>query len=408
MNNKLKAFKINFASKGFFKEKINENKILGEAYYILNNDYKIVKQFIQIKNANFRPTDAEMLKTFFYKRSNIKKIRNVLEDIQKGYGYEPKDISKKQKIRLELKKNEVDYINKFLLEQFKIKSSIDIFTGSNSSGAESVATNSDIFAYENKNDLIQDGCNFTNPFNRNELYSKDKNVEIKSLDEIELISIEEYFKKAPSAKEIFKEYNYSKYYIFNDFADSIKSELNTDLILDKIEKEFNLNSSKEKKSIEYFIKQIYSKIDECFMFKKDKKTLAKNLRDYQKVLINYEKRELLKKYDSQSFQYFNNFINNDNYPNCEHAHIISVEKILNEEDPLKWFQIADNNNCLLLSPNIHEAFDRKQIYFDESGNCFKKDNENISDISIKNEVLNNERKKYLKKYIEINNFIKKD
>ena len=91
--------------------------------------------------------------------------------------------------------------------------------------------------------------------------------------------------------------------------------------------------------------------------------------------------------------------------NSEFSHIIPVRESIKDSD--RYQEIADNNNCLLLSPSLHKNLDKFQIYFDHnSGNCiFLKENKVIENCAIKKEWLNNERKKYLKLYEDT--FLKK-
>lgn len=137
-----KAFKIPFSTK-----KKSSLHIEGDAYYLFNIDGEIIKQFIQLTKANYRPTDVEMLTTDYYKKDDqyISIRKKYLETIN------PLDIHKKSKIREELKPNILTLINKDLLKLSRVKRSLDIFTGSNSSGAESSPKKCEIIYYSNDN-----------------------------------------------------------------------------------------------------------------------------------------------------------------------------------------------------------------------------------------------------------------
>ena len=68
----------------------------------------------------------------------------------------------------------------------------------------------------------------------------------------------------------------------------------------------------------------------------------------------------------------NYFLNslNDNYINYDCAHIVPVNESRMDKNRLE--EIADNNNCLLLSPNYHKEYDINNINFDSNGICYKK------------------------------------
>lgn len=409
--NKYKAFKIRFASKGYLRNDKNSHKLLGNAYYVLNDKNKIIKQFIQLDYATFRPTDIEMQKTSYYNnKKTINSIRKeILEKIQIDKGFDKNKISKFQKERLEIPKNELMVINKLLINQYKIKSSIDIFTGSNSSGCESMSSNTDIIAFENDNDFIENGMNFTNPLNDQEIFKKEK-IDLRSINELEMIKLKDYIKWNPFVKEIISEYNYSRYFIFNDFNNK---HIDFQKILEKINNENNLKSKGKSKreNKDFFINQIIKAIDEYSDYnalsdtkedlekaKKHKNGFFDKLRKYQKTLMEIEKSELIKKY-KKPFNYFNDFVVGSESPNCEYAHIFPVKEI-KKRDKSEWFKVADNNNCLLLNPSFHTALDKFQITINENGEFKSSQDDSIVIFKVKKEVLNNKRLEYIREFID--------
>lgn len=401
MNKNFNAFKVKFASKGFLKKELNSCQISGDAYYVLNSNNTIVKQFIQLDYATFRPTDIEMQTTSYYtKRSNLKTIRKViLENIQLDLGYDKNKISKSQKIRITIPINNLLEINKLLIDESKIKSSIDIFTGSNSSGSESNPTFTDIVAYENNDEVFLNGINFTNPLNNEQLFKKEK-ISIDSINDLNLISLKEFIELKPNVKQLIKEFNYVKYFIFNDIDNS---EIDFEKIYQNISIENKIKSKSKSKrgNKEFFVSQVKDVINDFpnNFNNEERNKIVNKLRSYQKTLIGIEKTELIKKYPQLESNYFNNFIDGQSYPNCEYAHIFPVH-IIKNQDKSEWFKIADNNNCLLLSPNIHKMLDNHQIIFNENGYALSLDNQVIKDIKLKPEILNTQRKKYIKQSLK--------
>lgn len=389
------AFYVNFATKGFFNNDVKGYKILGTAYYLYNEKFEIYKQFIQLKKANFRPTDKEMLSTSFYnscQTNPIKKnIRNYLEKIQKSKGYEINEISKKNKIRISLSNVDLIHINKKLLEMNRIKMSIDIFTGSNSSGAESNVFATDIITYDNYN--IENGLNFTNPLNKFSL-SKNKEFIINNLDELKLINLSDFLMLNSDVNNIFRKYNYSQYFIFQSFE---KNE-NMNNILEQVSSEIILKKVKITNNEEF----VYEKVNNLIADYKnnilniEKNKLVSRLRNYQKVFVQYEIMNLIESGKLLKENIANNFIENSNQINCEYAHIFPVSELVRKEE---FFKIADKNNCLLLEPSLHTAYDKHQVIFDSNGDlCSFLKPTNKLGIKIKKIFLNDYRKEYINEY----------
>ena len=162
----------------------------------------IYKQFIQIESANFRPTDIDMLKTDYYKNGKKDSLAiryKILEPYQESQGFLKNKVSKKDKIKINVPNNLIGEINKELLKLHKVKSSIDIFAGSNSSGAELNHNATNIVTFYEDNSSY----NFSNPLNRKEIFKSNKNIEINSIDEIELIKFSKYLEINPKANELY-------------------------------------------------------------------------------------------------------------------------------------------------------------------------------------------------------------
>lgn len=403
---KYKAFVVPFCSKGYLKPNSNEHKILGRAYYLYDDNYMIYKQFVQIDSATFRPTDKEMIKTTGHylnesKKEIIKLRKDYLEPYQIQQGFEINEISKKQNIRLKIPKSLLNKINKELLKLNRVKASIELFKGSNSTGSETRKKASEIITYY-KNDFSKSGCNFSNPFIHNSVYKK-KTTSINSISEIELISLYDFLDKSPKAYKIYWKYNFKKYYVFEETKEPTISEIYKGIKSEAKVKRMSLKDSYEesvtntKEFIDDFIKT--KSIDN----KNDKKFLVAKLRRIQIMLVTHEIEELYKDKNPEEFGDAYNSIMDYPSPNSEFAHIVPTYESL--KCPNRYFEVADNNNCLLLSPDLHTSYDKLQIYFDENtGNCiFLSSNKVVPNIVIKKEWLSVGRQKYLsmyKKYLD--------
>lgn len=383
---KIKVLKIPFSTKPKSKY-----KILGEAFYLINEDLDIVKQFIQISEATYRPTDEKMLKKDYYKENSLKiKIREkYLKNITS---------SKENYKVFSLPSSQIKSINIDLLQMSQVKSSIDIFVGSNSPGAECSPSKTNIIYNDKSNQSLWcNGINFSNPLNKL-LIKKYKTISKKynhiTMDEInknEIILIDEICENPKYLKieNILKQYNSLAFFEKSNpnlSSKSIKNELYLSLAKD-IEEEIKILKYKKGEK-EYYIESIKSVISQ---FQNGNVTIdfcEKRLRNIQKALLSKEIHELNTKYNDLSI----NFVEEDHCANrtFEYAHIISV-KFSKESNDLGI--IADPNNCLILSPNIHTMFDKSIITFDENGNVIQNDDKKIS--HIKEKYLTEERKKYI-------------
>ncbi|MCF0218118.1 MAG: hypothetical protein HUJ42_03715 [Malacoplasma sp.] len=413
---KYQGFKIAFISKAVINKNSSGCKIKGDAYYLISDDYqKIIKQFIQLNQVEFRPTDLEMQKTCYYNQTNpyIKIRKEILESIQESNNVDKNKISKKQKLKVQINENDLIIINQKLLGLSAVKRSIDIFTGSNSSGAETnnlscdILTQNPINLVHNKTFTYMQNCNFSNPFNHKLVYQKDKSIGISKLDEIELIEIETFFTRNKVAEDLFIKYNLNQYHCSASnkyIANSINDWIQINPARKKIVYRFKPNGNyqeeiaKIKFQIGYFLAT--NNQNEASWNKEIKKFEFK-LRNYQKSLFaNYELPTIyaLHKNELNNSQNYYQFCENDDSNFYEFVHIISSKEAKQEISVESLFQIADNNNCLLISPNLHTSFDNNQVYFDDKGYCYNSsNNQKIVKIYIKKEFLTNQRKAYLKK-----------
>ncbi len=408
------GFFVDFVTKGYLDITNNNNlKIKGKAFYLYDENLIIYKQFIQIESANFRPTDSEMSKTKYYNRKSEMIRRDILEKIQEEKGFDKSKISKNEKIKIDIDNTYIDSINQQLLQQYKVKSSIDIFSGSNSSGAESNHKATNVITYYSDYDYTS--LNFTNPLNNKKIFIK-KKIDLKNINQINLISFQEFLSKSEVAKELIIKYNLTKMNILNSSIDDTDIDINVSNnynkfnirnILKTINDDMNENKILNNDPIDFFIEKINEKIDAyCYMNDKlinDKiefEKFVKKLRGYQKIGVQIELQNLYDKNKHLDSSYFANFIKNINNPPSEHCHIIPVKISRKNINTLK--EISDPNNCLLLSPTLHAHFDKQNIYFDLNGYCYQlRNNKLINKVQLKKEFLNEARKKYLNKYLKM-------
>lgn len=377
MMKKLKAFYVPFVHKGFLTNKDADYKIKGTAYYIYNNN-TIYREFIQIDEANFRPTDVEMQKTKYYKQTSkaLEVRKNILEKYQVASNLDKNETLKNNKSRLTLNKDMIKEVNKHLLNLNRVKRSIDIFTGSNSPGAKSFIKKTNIIYF--KNYSIYNGSNFTNTIKE---FFKYENIDssINSINELELIEFDEFLKINDEFKMYFEKKNQFAIllntYVPNDFLE-LRDEIKKKVL--SIEKEYDELVENIKTKIQLFIYE-----------KKDINDIVKVLRSYQKMLMLKE----IEEYNDNECKA--NSIEHDKFPNCHHAHIVSVSELKKRPTFENLYAIADNYNCLLLSPNIHNLYDSNTLWFDENGEGHHKNNTELK-IKIKKEWLNKKRIYYLK------------
>lgn len=379
---KFNCFKIPFST----KDK-SVYKIEGYAYYVLNVEYEIIKQFIQITSANYRPTDREMLKTSYYKM-NDKYI-----DIRKKYFEynDPHILSNKEKKLVNLSEEEIKNINIDLLSLTRVKKSFDIFIGSNSSGAKCEPLKSQIVYFDSRDkNNWANGINFSNPLNdclAKSYKAISENVLIKSIEND--LNIIDFLEIINNTK--FKLIR-NKLFAYNPFVlDNGNNLSSTDLEwFDKIKE--NIQDLDYLKSIDdycedfknIFINQYKTEISS------EKNTISR-LRNIQKTLIGKEVANISNEVIS--------FLNNEEEfaPVLEHAHIISVNWSI-KNDKLDY--ISDPANCLIISPSIHRLFDKNEITYDEKGCALNKKLSEIAKWNLKKIFLTSSRLNYIKENFE--------
>ena len=408
-NTNFKAVKVPFATKKYYSSKStsksNKYKIWGYAYYIYDPlTGNIGKQFLQIKDAEYRPTDEKMQNTSYFKNmlNYSRKFReDYLSNFQSDYNsklnYQIKSLNNKEII--EFNKLSFKYFN-------KVKRNFDLLTGSNSAG--SIGDNKKVefkyYNFEIKKPFEDEFNlhNFADFFNTRAKFKHSELGEIK-LEDIEIITLNDYldiFKDKQSneifnsTRKVFKSFNY---FIINNpnEAEEIAKKIE-DFPKEKYFDKSYKNIKKNLRDKKYIEQQINETIDQYENdnindLESDKK--FKNiLRSRQKDLIRIEFNEFKK----------NNLINQNisshllegEYSGQEHSHIISVQKCFMKKD---YYSIADANNCLLIPGEYHKFITNNKATFNPEGDLVDVELKIISDIKIAKEFLNQDRIKFLEK-----------
>ncbi len=406
MNNKIfKAVKVPFATKKYYSSKsTSKYKIWGHAYYIYDPlTGNIGKQFLQIKGAEYRPTDKEMKLTHYWKgmRPYSKKFREKFLS-----PFEPNDISKLEHLTKILNDEEVIEFNKLSFEYFnKTKKNFDLLTGSNWGGSKGDTQKAAFMYFDFENDkFFEDEFNLHNFVDFFQSIEKFEHLQLgkTKLEDIETITLNDYldiFKDKQSnqyfdsAKKVFKSLNY---FIVDNPHESEEIVETLNLIdgtkdIDKTYKKIKKNLNDE----EYILKKINETIDDFEEELITKNATERILREKQKNLIQIEFKDL-KKDKSIEMNISSHLLKE--YSGQDHSHIVSVKKCFLKKD---YYSIADKNNCLLIPKEYHAMITTNKVTFDYNGNLVDKNCKIISnDVKIGKVFLNEKRIKFLEENYE--------
>ncbi|MGL5617714.1 MAG: MAG4270 family putative restriction endonuclease [Metamycoplasmataceae bacterium] len=338
--------RIPFATKGAIKRIDNKLRMTGFANYVYDfKNNKVIHEYLELENANYRLTDANMVKpTKYYEKHRAKNFRdNIFDPITK---HNPMDILGKPKYS-DLTKAEILLINDYLkLELTTVKEQFSYLSGSNISGAK---TNSKASPLVSMEEGYVD-CNFSNPMK--ELWGK----QTKDYKINRIISLKDLINNNESFKEIFEKYNV---WYFNDKSIDIEEYVN-DLKIDDFYDKNNLNNWVYPKNLNKKIKLYIDSHLNGFIKNNDFKTHKRTLRN---LFCSGVKRELDKK----------------NIPFCatkeklhsaiiENAHIINFAKLVDLNTKESLLKAISPYNVLRIDSNHHKLFDRNLITFDMHGN----------------------------------------
>ena len=364
--------KIPFESKKTFNPKSNSKYYFqGDAYYLINKDGKILRDFMLIdktKKLSYRHNDNAMRigdsgkGTDFYKKQGA--------DRESIFDYASKD----RKVSLASKKM-VKKLNSWLLKNTTtVLSGEAMITGSTSTGAKTsidatpiISTDEHFYGMRFVNALKSQRDGKTNTV-------KKYTVTKKEIRDKKCISLKLYLKKFEVAKEEFYRFNPEAYdLIFNGEMNPTKKLYFSKFNKDKLEKEV-----KNYNDMVLALLAKYKKND----IKKD--NLVKRLKGIFRPLLIIEHQQ--KKEDTVVGR-------NEKDSNMDAAHILEVKLITKMEDKHLW-KIADVNNGLLLTKDLHWKFDKDKDFFLNNDFSFI-ENGIPTNERINKTYINKNRKKYI-------------
>ena len=368
-NDRYFKLRIPFATKGYIKKLSNSIMIKGDAIFIFdryNNHY--IDEYLELEKANFRLTDLNMKKTYYYKDKHIRAFRDQYLD---PWSSHESQMIKGKKILQELTGEQIKTLNVFFKNQnTTIRNMFSFLSGSNPTGAKSNPNNSQIRC--NDNEFF--GCNFANPLKefqaKNKELTKDypNNLPIYTLIDVWNNNLINNF------KEIFSKYNPDHEILYAEHSNDLIEYHGDDLInVLKQNKDKHNQNNLDKKTFKRPKKQ------DLYLDGLNNKTLD----NYEKLIANDYKlvKEKLRAFYSRNVKFcianqiipLKSMTKPEKHYVIESAHIFSFAEAIRKKE---YYKAIDPFNCLRLDRNIHALFDRLKIYFDEDGNvCSSVDNE---------------------------------
>lgn len=371
---KLIKLKIPFITKKYIKNQ-KGLKIKGNAFYIFDlNTMKIVDQYIEIIDGNYRLTDANMLKTKYYKKFLFKNFRDkYLDNFTRVNATCIKDSQ-----FVELNKEQLNKINlEFKQMNTTTRNMFACLSGSNPSGAVKYNHSTNMIC----NDAEFFKCNFANPLKFFEA-NKNNKLKIDNDESLEEYNIKEFIEMSQEFKNMFFKFNKQ-----HEFSGIVPTILEINSYIENYEKAINKNkyTISEKQSL--FIQSIVNK---TFSNDLNKNVLIKKLRGFYQSNIH----DCLK---NNQIPLHSTTIKCD-LSQVENAHIISFSELIKKETYKDLYSAIDPYNCLRIDSSMHKLWDKNKFDFDEKGNVVFRDGkikENYLDMNLLPEPTMNYFKKYL-------------
>ncbi|MGL5590904.1 MAG: MAG4270 family putative restriction endonuclease [Metamycoplasmataceae bacterium] len=343
--------KIPFTTKGYIKRVDDSLKMNGYANYVYDyQDNKVIHEYLELEHANYRLTDANMIKpTKYYGKPRARKFRDdILDPITK---HNPLDIVEKSKYN-DLSKHQILLINDYLkTELTTVKEQFSYLSGSNISGAKTNSKASPLVSMESR----YVDCNFSNPMK--ELWGK----QTKEYKIQKIITLTDLINNNESFKLIFENYNV---WYFNDQAIDLSSYL-SDLKIEDFYDQNDLHNWVYPKNldekIDYYLEAHFNGL----IHNPDPNTHKRTLRNF---FFSGVKKEL----DKKKIPFC---ATKDNIPSAiiENAHIINFAKLVDLNTRQSILKAISPYNVLRIDSNHHKLFDRNQITFDVNGNVIDKE-----------------------------------
>ncbi len=370
--NNYKLMKIPFVSKKKSFEILgvgptSKYSFSGFAYYLVDtNNWCIVWERAIFTEAEYRKTDSAMLVTDHYKAY----YGNVDFDREEVLGFS--DIKGQVAIA---NQEQIDLINEFSLHHTKTVLKLEgVITGSNPTGSDSTISASPIHI-DPRSEL--DYVRFINAIKR--IRCIDKTFD-KALKEVlhNVSDIERVFTNQITIDDLMvRNETFGKWMkIFNSDIDEFMEE---DSGLMEYINEIN------QKEIRNSIQHLISMYDHNLI--EETKLITKLRREFRVALLKEAIENGYTEYTGD---------NELSIYDTEAAHILGVSEIKQNDLDLEW--IADPNNGLLLSPKLHTILDKHKIFLNEDGTFISNSDEyeNISNYKIHDDILNNERREFIK------------
>ncbi|MGL4951592.1 MAG: MAG4270 family putative restriction endonuclease [Mycoplasma sp.] len=368
----------------FQKRSVNMNvktKIFcsGTAYFIIDKSTnKIVHEFMQITEANYRLTDKDLIYSRIKMKSGIyentdyykpKKYGRIFRDeiLDSFTNHDPLQLNTNSDRRV-LTKSEIDLVNNYFKQsRTTVKNMFAALSGSNITGAELNNEASPLIMIDAR--FFE--SNFLNPLKK--ITKLDKKFD---LSNIENITKEVTFatlidrELIPGFKEIFDSYN-----IFLEYRDCEISNIQPDEEYSQYE--FELSNEK-----------LYKPNDKHLLY--IKMYLEGLMGDISKTILN---NKLHSFFSSNCRTYIKNnhiplfsTIAKFNLKEIDNAHIKSVETCIIEKTEKSLIEAINPYNCLRIPTNAHRLIDKSKYY-----------------INIKGDLVDNLSKIREESYIDINN-----
>lgn len=373
ISNKYRLLKVPFVSKKKIEEILATGKkggkysFSGNAYYVIDTtNYCIVWERAILTETEYRPTDSDMLVTSHYENYYINKNidrNDIMGWCDESYEVKVADDEILRKIN--------DYV---LMNTSTVLSIEGVISGSNPTGSDSTISNSPILIDPR---LEVDYYRFVNAIKRIRCHDKTINNVFKEYLNV-VDDIENIFWNQITLEELIEK---------NDLFGKWMKVFNSDIapITDDQEEMLEyLNSIKNndiQNSVAHAIAMFENKMIE------ENKLITKLRREFRISLL----KEAIE-------NHFTEYTGNETLSiyDTEAAHILGVSEIKKFKLDFNW--IANPNNGLLISPELHTILDKKKVLLKEDGTFEGIDSDYKDKVNnkIKEVVLNEERKEFIK------------
>ncbi|WPL39430.1 MAG4270 family putative restriction endonuclease [Malacoplasma iowae] len=341
MNKNYVMLVVPFVTKNYKSSKENVHKVKGKCNFVIFlKDKSIVKQFIELEEANYRVTDCDMIKTVGY--WNNKDVRLFRKTFIKN------DKPKKEKRFESLNNKEIESINYFFKNESNttVLKQLSYLSGSNASGAEKNSKATPLKCID-KNYL---SFNFYNPLKKykinNHLFESDFNFDsIKIISLSDVINSNQYLE---NFKEEFYKYNWMYINLLEDEETIVNLNKKISLLKSNNDKQKNVEKlflTKVNDIYDLYNKKFYNDSNE---YKRQLRSIYKSWTSY---LVSIDKLK-----DVSQNKYVSTEV-------IEAAHIIGFSFLISSNNINNWKLAVNGNNVIFIESNFHKMFDKNIITF---------------------------------------------